>query len=540
MPFRLNFPVENADVSVRTLQLDIGEALFVLGGNGTGKSSLMFHFARNNSGNSRKISAHRQTWMNTDALDMTPATKLQTEQNIQNMDQQQQSRYRDDYASQRASMTIYELINAENVRARGITAFVDGGDMKSAAQAAKKEAPVKIINELLCQSNIPIAISIRENERVMASKAGGPEYSAAELSDGERNALMIAGNVLTAPSGTLVIIDEPERHLHRSIISPLLSQLFARRTDCGFVISTHDQSLPIAVPGSRVLLLRSCKFTGTEVASWEADELPPDVPIDDQLKRELLGARRGIVFVEGTETSLDKAMYDLIFPMASVIPKGSCRDVERVVSGVCAGEPFHWLCAFGIVDGDGYERDEVEAKRAKSVYALPLYAVEAIYYHPRIIEKIAQRQADITGDSASDLTTKALSAGVDAISGETERLSRKASKKLVRRKVIEQIPNDNDLLDGQSLTLENNAKEILATRKRELDDAVRDSDWEALVTKCPVRESRALAEISAALGFRCKQEYEKAVRHLLGKDDDAKRFVRGLFGDLFDRLTETS
>ena len=43
MPFRLNFPVENADVSVRTLQLDIGEALFVLGGNGTGKSSLMFH-----------------------------------------------------------------------------------------------------------------------------------------------------------------------------------------------------------------------------------------------------------------------------------------------------------------------------------------------------------------------------------------------------------------------------------------------------------------------------------------------------------------
>ena len=173
MPFNLNYPVENANASTTTLQLDIGEALFVLGGNGTGKSSLMFHFARNNLNTSRKISAHRQTWMNTDALDMTPASKLQTEQNIRNVDRQRTSRYRDDYASQRASMTIYELIDAENVRARGIAAFVDGGDMTSAARAAKKEAPIKIINELLSQSNIPIAISIRENERVVASKSGG-------------------------------------------------------------------------------------------------------------------------------------------------------------------------------------------------------------------------------------------------------------------------------------------------------------------------------------------------------------------------------
>ena len=538
MPFDLNFPVEDADATAPTLQLAIGDILFVLGGNGTGKSSLMFHFTRNNPGCSRKISAHRQTWMNTDALDMTPATKLQTEQNIRSMDQQQASRYQDAYASQRASMTIYELIDAENVRAREITAFVDGGDMESAAEASKKQAPIKIINELLFQSNIPIAISIRENERVMASKAGGPEYSAAELSDGERNALMIAGNVLTAPSGTLLIIDEPERHLHRSIISPLLSQLFVRRMDCAFVIATHDQDLPIAVPGSRILLLRSCKFTGPNVASWEADELPPDTPIDDRLKRDLLGARRNIVFVEGTEGSLDKPLYNLIFPMASVILKGSRRDVERAVSGVRAGEPFHWLLAFGIVDGDGYGRNQGQASSSTGVYALPVYAVEAVYYHPQIIERIAQRQADITGDASSDLTCRALSAGVSAISGETERLSRNVSKKLVRREVYGQIPKDDDLLGGQPLTVKNNAKAILAARKRELDDAVESGDWDALVTKCPVRESKALAGISAALGFRNKREYEKAVRHLLGEDDDAMRFVRGLFGDLFDRLIE--
>ena len=532
--FNISFPVENA--TPPTPQLAVGEALFVLGPNGTGKSSLMLRFATTNPGNSRKISAHRQTWMNTDALDMTPASKVQTEQHIRNADHQQQSRYRDDYAAQRASITIYELIDAENVRARGIAAFVDADDMESAAEAAKKDAPIAVINQLLLQSNIPITISIRTNERLMASKHGGPEYSAAELSDGERNAILVAGNVLTAPSGTLLIIDEPERHLHRSIISPLLSQLFARRSDCGFVISTHDQDLPSAMPGSRILLLRSCKFAGSNVANWEADELPQGTPIDDQLKRDLLGARRNIVFVEGTESSLDKPLYNLVFPMASVIPKGNRRDVERAVSGVRAGEPFHWLRAFGIVDGDGYDPGERQASHARGVYALPYYAVEAVYFHPWIIERIARRQAEITGDATSDLTNRALSAAVNAISGQTERLSRNVSKKLVRRKVYEQIPNDDDLLGGQPVVLEINAKAILAARKREVDDAVRCSDWEALVTKCPVRDSKALADISAALGFRNRGEYEKAVRHLLSGDDKAMGFVRGLFDDLFERM----
>jgi predicted ATPase len=92
----------------------------------------------------------------------------------------------------------------------------------------------------------------------MARKNDGTEFSAAQLSDGERKALQIAGSVLTAPPGTLFLIDEPERHLHRSIISPLLIQLFERRRDCGFIISTHDHDLPLDAFEARTLLLRSC------------------------------------------------------------------------------------------------------------------------------------------------------------------------------------------------------------------------------------------------------------------------------------------
>ena len=534
MAFNLSLPAQNAEVS--QLQLEAGEMLFVLGANGSGKSCLMFHFANQNRSSTRKISAHRQTWMSTDALNMTPARKVQTEQNIQNEDRHQHSRYRDSFAAQRASMTIYELIDAENVRARRVAGLVDAGEMDAAAEAAKKEAPIAVINGLLRQSNMPITISIHENERVMASKEGGPKYSATELSDGERNALLIAGSVLTAPPGTLLVIDEPERHLHRSIISPLINQLFERRPDCGFVVSTHDHDLPLEVSGARILLLRSCSFNGQIVQSWDADELPDNTPIDDVLKRDLLGARRRILFVEGTESSLDKPLYSLIFPMVSVIPKGSCHDVERAVVGGRAAEGFHWLRAFGITDGDGYTPDQIQAKRAKGIYTLPFYSVEAIYFHPQIIESIAARQANVSGEDASALTAAALAAGVAAIADHTERLSLKVVKKSVRKLITERIPNDDDLLSGQPVIIENNAAAICATRKNELDAAVAIGDWQAILEKSPVRETKALADISAALGFPKIALYEQAVRHLLEVDDNALEFVRGLFGDLCEQL----
>ncbi len=74
MSFNLTFP--SPDNGTQQLQLEAGEMLFVLGANGTGKSSLMFHFSHQHRGRVRKISAHRQTWMNSDALDMTPSAKV--------------------------------------------------------------------------------------------------------------------------------------------------------------------------------------------------------------------------------------------------------------------------------------------------------------------------------------------------------------------------------------------------------------------------------------------------------------------------------
>lgn len=533
MQFDLTFPIQSSDS--RELTLNAGEALFVLGANGTGKSSLMLHFFQQHSGASRKISAHRQTWMESDALTMTPSNKVDAERTIKSQDIDPQSRHSDHYGAMRTNITIFELVNAENVRARAMMNAHDDGDDDRFNEAAENEAPITILNRLLKQSNLPIKIAIRANERVVASKNDGPEYSAAELSDGERNALLIAGDVLTAPRESLLLIDEPERHLHRSIISPLLNQLFEYRPDCAFVISTHDYDLPVDNPKARILLLRSCAFNGGS-PYWDADLLSAHDSIDDQLKRDLLGARRKIVFVEGGENSLDKKLYSLIFPKASIIPKGSCHDVKNAVDGAREVKEFHWLGAFGIIDGDGLDPSPTEVKCADGIYPLPYYSVEAIYFHPCVIRKVAERQGAVLEVDGSNLAESAIKSGVMAIKNHTDRLSKNTAKKAARDSIITQIPNDDQIISGCEIVITNDGQSIHTAHKNKLDEAVSSGDWDAILKLCSVRETDALESISKELKFRTRDDYLGAVRKLLSQDEKTLEFVRGLFGDLQSKL----
>jgi hypothetical protein len=146
-------------------------------------------------------------------------------------DRSSPSRWQDHHAAQRISIVISDLIDAENQRARLITGAVEARDFARANQLAENQGAITAINVLLKESNLPITISIEAGNQISASKYGGDKFSFEQLSDGERNAILVVGMVLTGKPGTLFLVDEPERHLHRSIISPLLTSLFDKRTD---------------------------------------------------------------------------------------------------------------------------------------------------------------------------------------------------------------------------------------------------------------------------------------------------------------------
>ena len=60
-----------------------------------------------------------------------------------------------------------------------------------------------------------------EKLRVTAKKVGQMEYHGQEMSDGERVILYLIGQCLSLPERSVIIIDEPEIHLHKSLVDKL-------------------------------------------------------------------------------------------------------------------------------------------------------------------------------------------------------------------------------------------------------------------------------------------------------------------------------
>lgn len=519
------------------LPMSAGNVIFVVGANGTGKSSLIQHFYIQRPSPKRRISAHRQTWFQSNSVTMAPSQKRQYEENFVSQDNSHTARWMEHGSNERTGITIFDLIDAQNIRARGIADAVDNDYMNEVERLKQEEAPLSVLNELLQLSNIPISIAIEANESLVARKLGGEPFSVAQLSDGERNALLMAGDVLTAKPGSFLLIDEPERHLHRAIISPLLTLLFERRKDCAFVISTHDVDLAIDYRDARQLLVRSCQFSGDSAQAWDAD-LMTSGNIDSNTKHDILGARRKMLFVEGKATSLDNALYSIVFPQVSVIPKEACKQVEQSVLGVNEVSSEHWVQAWGIVDNDGHDQAEVDRKMGNGIYSVPFYSVESIYYHPTIIGKIAERQTSVQGGDAHAMSQDAIKAAMESLHSDAERLSLKSAEKSIRRTIFSALPNQATIKIKAPVSISVDTAAIVAEKAQAFNDALTNKDWEAIVTSSPIRESQALNSLVKKLGFQNLSDYEKSVRKLLLDDAEALKFVRNLFSDLYDKLSE--
>jgi len=328
------------------------------------------------------------------------------------------------------------------------------------------------------------------------------------------------------------MIDEPERHLHRSIISPLLTLLLERRSDCAFVISTHDVLLPIDNPKSRTLLIRSCVYAGASVSGWDADLVVTPTEIDDALKKDILGARRKLLFVEGEEHSLDKPIYSLLFPAASVIAKQSCRDVEHAVSGIRDATELHWLRSFGIVDSDNRDAAEIARLKDRGIYSVPAVSVESIYYHPFVQERVCERQIKVTGGNVVSLLEEAKTKVLASMSSHAQRLSERAVEATIRTDLMRKLPRRNDIATAAPITINIDVPAIVAGEKSRLDAAIAGRDLAFLVSRYPIRETPALEVIAKTLGFQNRAQYESAVRQLLIDDETSLSFVQHLYGTL--------
>lgn len=224
------------------------------------------------------------------------------------------------------------------------------------------------------------------DDKIEASTIDGNKYAARHMSDGERVAVYLMGQALCAPEAAVVIIDEPEIHLHRAIQGPLWDKIEASRPDCTFVYITHDLDFAATRTTARKIWLKEYDGSG-----WVWEELKPNPALPDALLFQVLGSRRPLLFVEGDETSYDVAVYTALYPKELVVPRQSCEKVVEATKSMSGLTGLHNLRVRGLVDRDRRGNEEVTALRSAGVLVADVAEVENLLCLPEVLEAVAKQ-----------------------------------------------------------------------------------------------------------------------------------------------------
>jgi hypothetical protein len=225
--------------------------------------------------------------------------------------------------------------------------------------------------------------------------ANGQEYAGRMMSDGERVAFYLLGQVLCAPKGAIVVIDEPEIHLHPAIQSSLWDEAEASRADCTFVYVTHDLNFAASRSGARKIWTKN--YDG---ALWEWEEVESSTELPDELVFQVLGSRRPVLFVEGDANSFDSTLYRALYPDKLIFPVASCQKVINAQSGMQRLSPLHNLSVEGLVDRDHRSEEEIAALRAQGMAVADVAEVENLFCVPAALQAAAKHLSIADPDEA--------------------------------------------------------------------------------------------------------------------------------------------
>lgn len=219
-------------------------------------------------------------------------------------------------------------------------------------------------------------------------------YNSSEMSDGERVIFYLIGQCLAAPQNGIIVIDEPELHLHKSVQAPLWAEIERLRPDCLFVYLTHDVDFAVAQEGAQRVWLKS--FDGS---SWDWELIEDNDDLPDDLLIEVLGSRKPVVFVEGVNGSHDVSLYREILTGFLVIPRGSCDQVTQAVRALRLNTQLHHLQVYGLIDRDRRTSPEIAALQADNIFTLDVAEVENLFCTQEVLKLVSARLAR---DAAAD------------------------------------------------------------------------------------------------------------------------------------------
>lgn len=370
----------SADIPNETLQLLAASTTIIVGANGTGKTRLAVYIEEQLGEKAHRISAHRALNLNPD-VDKIPENKAKDYLLYGNSGEWVNINYRKSERWKNKSSTcllndfdrLLQYLFAQQNNLAVANHQKMNNDIEITENKTKLDKLQEVWEVLLPHRKLHITA---DDIQVSGTDERDNKYSASEMSDGERAIFYILGQVLSANENTVLIFDEPELHIHKSIIANLWDKIEQLRPDCAFLMITHD----IEFASTRVAKKYVIRNYYSNPA-WDIAKVP-NSNFDEQTITMILGSRKPILFVEGTNNSLDIATYRACYPAWTIIPKGSCQAVIQAVSSfnhLAEEMPLLNLQCKGIVDNDTRSEREISKLNELGIYTLPVSEIENIF-----------------------------------------------------------------------------------------------------------------------------------------------------------------
>lgn len=341
-------------------------------------------------------------------------------------------------------------------------------------------------------------------------------YSAEELSDGERAIFYLIGQTLCAESDSVLIFDEPELHIHRSIMSSLWDELEAIRPDCAFVFISHDLEFVSSRVGQKYII-REYNPTGT----WVIEEVP-ETGFCEEITTQILGSRRPILFVEGSASSLDHAIYRNCYSGWTIIPRGACEDVIHSVVTMRNNDTLTRVTCSGIVDADDYSPEEIAYLDTLGVKVLPVSEIENMFLLPNIATAIFKQEGyedaelEVRLEAMYDDVIEMINHG-DNIEGAITRYCRRRIDRLLKKIDLSEEKNVQDIVG--KYTDETSALDVQAiadAHRAAIEDSIAKRDIGKLMS---LYDNKGMVAI-AARHFKgvSKKTFESWIVRVLGNN----------------------
>ena len=403
MMFNVNIP--RKDNSNLELTLETGKTTIIIGANGSGKTRLAVFLEEQLGEKVHRIAAHRALSLNPN-VDKIPEEKARQYLIYGNswdgISISNRKNYRWNGKAPTSLLNDFDRLLQYLFAQQNNLAVENNQKFNRGEKITNSKTKLDILQEVW-ERLLPLKRLHITADDIKVSSTGikSADYSAEEMSDGERAVFYILGQVLSANEGSILIFDEPELHIHKSIISNLWDEIEKLRPDCSFLMITHDIEFA-ATRVAKKYVIRN--YYPDPNSAWDISEIP-DSELDEQTITLILGSRKPILFVEGEKTSLDMETYRLCYPEWTVIPKGACKDVIQAVSSLRKlneDMPILNIRCVGIVDRDTRDSSQIQDLEEQGIKVLPCSEIENIFS----FSSVAHEVLEIEGFVGDDLINK--------------------------------------------------------------------------------------------------------------------------------------